>query len=80
MPTSAGGWRRGNSHSAATDDAGNVHALWQHRLGMRDPRRSALGWPACLRVRRGRHAVPVVQRGQRRQSAAATGRLCARRR
>ena len=38
-----------------------VRPLPRHLLGVRDARRSPVGWRACVRVRRGGHAVPQLQ-------------------
>jgi hypothetical protein len=52
-----------------------MHALSGLRLGVRRTSREALGWPACLPLRRRWRALSVVQRPCAGRDAAAAGRL-----
>jgi hypothetical protein len=42
-------------------DSGDLHPLLQYRLGLREPRRSPVGWGVRMRLRRRGHAVSILQ-------------------
>jgi hypothetical protein len=52
-----------------------VPQMFRHGLGLRGAQPSPLGWRERLRLRRRRHAVPVLQPACARRAPSAAGRL-----